>query len=221
MSSSARAHTGTHQTRLERLRGSSDRTVAALRFAEAVEECADEAAEELAQACRMLEEEAIAWLVLCDRGWPNGLRPAENLLPSARAWMAAWSEFVALPPRPSGTRESNDSREICRMLESEEKALRLVLPADVWSLVNPLDGTGRATLASLLQSIAVWSAAHVRALGAAQRTVHVRERFDRLSGELSGLGLLGPSDPLDVELWRAIAATARKRASQGAGSPPA
>jgi hypothetical protein len=191
------------------LRDESDRTTRARRFADAIDACAAAAEHDLTEASRILEAEAIAWLVLCDRGWPNDVRADSRTLGSAREWMAAWSEYVALPPKLTASRDAALSREIRGMLETAERTLKDSLPAPVWALVDPLDATGRATLASLLQSLATWSVAHSLALIVAERTVHVRERFERLTREAQALGLSTPPDPLDVGMWRVLAAQVR------------
>ncbi len=197
--------------RLERLREVSDRAELAGRVASTLEFCCADSEFDLAAAQEVLDAESLAWLVLCDRGWPSTVRPAPASLTAAREWMASWSELVNLPAaaeaeHPAGGGRHRDIRLTLFLCELK---LRPALPDAVWAVVGPLNPTGQATLACLLQALASWVEANAKALAVAERTRHLRERFDRVSRELGAVGLQAPDNPLDIRMWRTVAAAAR------------
>jgi hypothetical protein len=193
------------------LREVSDRAELAARVASTLEFCCADSELDLGAAQEALEAESMAWLVLCDRGWPSTVRPAPEALTAARDWMASWSELVNLPVAAGAAPSANSGRhrDIRLTLFLCELKLRPALPEAVWAVVGPLNPTGQATLACLLQALATWVEAHTKALAAAERTRHLRERFDRVSRELAAVGLQAPDNPLDIRMWRAVAASAR------------
>ena len=201
-------------SRLERLRGGSDRTELAGRVASTLEFCCADSDLDLAAAQEALDAESLAWLVLCDRGWPSTERPAPASLAAAREWMASWSELVHLPLGADGVPDTRRHRDIRLTLFLCELKLRPALPDAVWAVVGPLNPTGQATLACLLQALATWVEANAKALAAAARTRHLRERFDRVSRELEAVGLQAPDNPLDIRMWRTVAAAARAIAAE-------
>ncbi len=196
------------------MRDVSVRAEIAGRVASTLEFCCADSEHDLAAAQEQLDAEALAWLVLCDRGWPATVRPAPDSLAAAREWMAAWSELVSLPVAADGSAAHGRHRDIRLTLFLCELKLRPALPEEVWSLVGPLNPTGQATLACVLQALAVWVEANTKALSAAKRTLHLRERFDRVSRELDALGLHAPANPLDIRSWRSVAASARAIAAE-------
>lgn len=165
--------------------------------------CGD-AADELAKADRALDDESMAWLVLCERGWPNDVRADASFLHLTRQWMALWSEYVTLPVEIRDAVDRVRESRLQDALTECEGTFVSALPPAVRQLVEPLDATGRATLACVLQSLASCVEARNHALSAAQRTTALRERAQRLESEAQALDLTPPADPLDVEQWRSI-----------------
>ncbi len=181
----------------------------ARRLATSIETFCADASQELLTADKALDDEAMAWLILCARGWPREVRADAETLTAARPWMAAWSEYVTLPVHITSSLDTAHEHEMRGLLGRCEAELRPSLPRAVWELVDPLDALGRATLACVLQALAAWVDAHSRALLAAQRTTHLRERVERLVGEARALDLTPPSDSLDLAGWQALAELAK------------
>ncbi len=209
LAQAAITHSRSQGPRLDRLREVSDRAEIAGRVASTLEFCCADSEHDLAVAQERLDAESLAWLVLCDRGWPSDTRPAPEALEAAREWMASWSELVNLPVVAHGSGDASRHREIRLSLFLCEWKLRPSLPDAVWNVVGPLNPTGQATLACVLQALAAWVDANSKALAAAQRTVQLRERFDRVSRELPALGIPVPANPLDLRSWRSVASQAR------------
>ncbi len=214
LANAAITHSRSQGPRLERLREVSDRAEIAGRVASTLEFCCADSEHDLAVAQEQLEAESLAWIVLCDRGWPADVRPAPESLSAAREWMAAWSELVKMPVLSAGLADAGRHRDIRLTLFLCELTLGPALPAALWNVVGPLNPTGQATLACVLQALAAWFEANAKALAAAERTVHLRERFDRVSRELATLGLQAPANPLDIRMWRNVATAARLIAAE-------
>ncbi|MDZ7630143.1 MAG: hypothetical protein U5K74_01990 [Gemmatimonadaceae bacterium] len=214
MAPAIRPHSSSQGARLDRLRAQADFAASAFDFAAAVESCCAESEADLAQAKAALDAEGMAWIVLCDRGWPVEVRPDVSMLAAAREWMAAWGEFAALPLPPSGSPDEPRHRDLRLALFWCELTLWPALPRAVWDVVGPLNPTGQSTLAYLLQQLAVWLEANALALAAAQRTVSARERFERLRMDALSLGLTPPADSLDLLQWRALVTVVRETVVQ-------
>jgi hypothetical protein len=155
------------------------------------------------------DREQLAWLILCDRGWPSTERAVPANLAAARHWMAIWADVVALPARMRTPGAVLRQVRLRRELATCEPGVALVLPAPAWELVTPLDAIGRATLACLLQALEVWVAAREFALGVERRKQRQVALLSLLAELAHSLGLHVPEAPLDLDGWRAVAGEAR------------
>ena len=169
----------------------------------------DDGERELREAVAARDDQRIAWLVLCDRGWPRTAtqHPPDQSL--THCWLDTWAEQVALPVRITSARDMVKLRQVRRRLERCESDLRRELPVDLWQIIDPLDDTGRATLAYVLHALNVWVDACLRCVNAAKAKERLAIRFGLLSHHGVALGLVPPAAPLDVEGWRALALSAR------------
>lgn len=193
------------QTRAERAQRLSDASNAAARFARAVHEICSEADRDLSSAVDARQEQQLAWLVLCDRGWPSGRTLDDHVLPTVHGWLAVWKEFCAMPVKADGIIDRFRLRGIQQRLEKAEVALRPSIPVELWRLVSPLDATGRSTLAYALQAVTGLEAANTRFAAALSRKDVLSARFAELGGQARELGLTPPAAVLDVEAWRSLA----------------
>lgn len=183
----------------------SDPSSAAARFARSLHEICSEADRDLSSAVDARQEQQLAWLVLCDRGWPSDRKLDEHVLPTAHGWLAVWNEFCAMPVKADGIIVRFRLRGIQKRLEKAEVALRPFLPSELWRLVSPLDATGRSTLAYALQAVTGLEAANTQFAAALSRKDVLSARFAALGVQARELGLTPPAAALDVEAWRSLA----------------
>lgn len=187
------------------------------RLAEQLDEVCGQAELHLQFAVQARAEQQAAWLRLCDRGWPT-TGGAEGLVFSrTTAWMDAWSQMVALPVKVWKPLDYLRLRRVRNDLSEAEGALRLVLPAAVWQLVDPLNDTGRATLAFVLQALTEWQAASTRWAAASRIKEALAARFAELAVEATDLGFSVPVAPLDLSDWRRVSREARRDAKAASG----
>ena len=188
------------------------------RLSAEIDALCDAADGELRQAVAARDEQQIAWLVLCDRGWPRtATRPPGDLALSS-LWLDTWGEQVALPVRITSARDMVKLRQVRRRLERCESDLRRTLPPGLWRIVDPLDDTGRSTLAYVLHALFAWCDAWARCDMAALAKDRVAVRFSLFVHQVNGLGLAPPPAPLDVEGWRAVASAARTLTAMDCGN---
>jgi hypothetical protein len=178
----------------------------------------DEGESELREAVAARDEQQIAWLVLCDRGWPRTARVPQLDLSLTHAWLDTWSDQVALPVRITSARDMVKLRQVRRRLERCECSLRNDLPVELWRIVDPLDDTGRATLAYVLHALLAWVDACTRCDIASRAKERLAVRFSLFAPHFRALDLEPPLAPLDVAGWRALASAARSRAADTQGN---
>ena len=168
----------------------------------------------LAAAVQTRQEQEMAWLVLCDRGWPADQMVAAPAIAVVEDWLACWRDFIALPVKVDGIRDRFRLRGVQQRFEKVEATLRPLLPAAVWQLVLPLDATGRATLAYILQAIHDLEATRTRAQASRRLREQLIARFNALRGPTIALGIEPPDAPLDTAYWRKVAAAAFRIATR-------
>ena len=188
------------------------------RLALQLEALCDDGERELRDAVTARDEQQIAWLVLCDRGWPRTatLPPADLAL--SHAWLSAWSEQVALPVRITSARDMVKLRQVRRRLERCETDLRRDLPVGLWRIVDPLDDTGRSTLAYVLHALLAWYDACKRCDAASRSKERLAMRYSLFNHHVRALGLAPPLAPLDMAGWRAVSSAAREVAAVALGT---
>jgi hypothetical protein len=202
-------HSPSQQARLDRLREPSSTTALSTRLADQIAAACDDIDRVQLLSVTARDDKEMAWLTLCDRGWPHdGVVEALDLTPSF-AWLAAWSEFVSLPPEITSPLDRSKLRWIEERLTQCEAPLQIVLPAAVWLVVGPLDRTGRATLACMLQSLIVFVNAQTHFSAAESRRHDLLERFALYRQQARKLGVRAPLAALDVRAWRATALAVR------------
>lgn len=179
-------------------------------LAEQLDGVRDEAESALRGAVCARKELAAAWLTLCDRGWPDDPTSVPIDATPALDWLDVWGEYVALPIRVLLPRDLVRQRRIRGRLERCELALRDVLPVSVWTVVDPLDETGRSTLAFILQAYQVWAEAKTRCDLALRQRERIAACFARLSPQARALDLSVPAAPLDLDAWEAVGTAARE-----------
>jgi len=182
-------------------------------LASAVRESCDAAEERFAAAIAARDDQQMAWLVLCDRGWPSTETMPPRTIAPVRAWLLHWTTFVALPVK-IGLTDTLRLRSVQQRLAEAEKALRPALPPALWRLVDPLDDTGRATLAHALHAIVRLDETTQRAEAATQEKAALRERLAMLRYEAAALMLDVPEALLDLAAWRTLADRAAALAGQ-------
>lgn len=183
------------------------------RLAAQLDAMCDDGERELREAVAARDDQQIAWLVLCDRGWPRGASRQPADLSLSHAWLEAWSEQVALPVRITSARDVVKLRQVRRRLERCESDLRRELPQGLWRIIEPLDDTGRSTLAYALHAVLAWCDACSRCDGASRAKSRLAIRFSLVAQHVKALGLTPPAARLDLESWRAVAAAARHLAT--------
>lgn len=159
------------------------------------------------------DDQQLAWLILCDRGWCAHHRRAPDDMQLVRRWLATWADYVALPVWVQAPQDQVRCRLLRRALTRLEVGLRAAIPPSVWNIVDPLDATGRATLACALLALDRWveMSAHAAAI---ERTKARQMSFLSLLAELArSLGLAAPSAPFDLNGWRGLATQARALAA--------
>ncbi len=160
-------------------------------------------------------DQQLAWIVLRDRGWPSAHRTTGVDPATVRAWLRTWAHFVSLPDRLTSAQELIRSQLIRRHLERWETALRSDLPADVWGVIGPLDRTGRATLACVLQALDRWWLTTERCDALSGEKRRLSRELAAIGDEVRPLGFQVPWAPLDLDAWAMIAA-----AVLGTNAPP-
>jgi hypothetical protein len=155
------------------------------------------------------DDEDMAWLVLCDRGWPRDIAVDGQDLALAYGWLAAWAELTSLPVEITSQQDRAKLRWIEARLEQCELPLKRVLPVAMWSVVGPLDATGRATLSYVLKALLALLDARGVAAAAVVRRDELVERFALIRHDARKLGVRAPLAPLDVRAWRATAGVIR------------
>lgn len=201
-----------HTARLDRGPDVGYRAARAERLSWQLEGVLDEAASALAEAVAARHALQLAWLSLCDRGWPADPLATPKPCPPVEEWLAAWSDLVALPVRVVLPRDMVRLRRVRTRLGRSESALRVLLPASVWRLADPLDETGRSTLAFILLGFEAWASAEARCAQALAQRERMAEFLSRLSQQARALGLTVPAALLDLDAWRGVAAAARSLA---------
>ena len=197
------------KARLERLREPSPASARTIRLADGIDESCDDVERVQLTSVTARDDEEMAWLMLCDRGWPRD-RSAEGLdLTPAFAWLAAWSELVAMPVEIASPLDKSKLRWIEDRLTQCEQPLLAVLPPDVQRVVGPLDRTGRATLAWVLQALVIMVETRSHSAALAARREELVERFGVFRQQARKLGVRAPLAALDVRAWRAASATVR------------
>jgi hypothetical protein len=159
------------------------------------------------------DDQQLAWLVLCDRGWCSADRNAPDDIKPVRRWLTTWADFVSLPVRVLAPQDQVRFRLLRRVLTRLEVDLRTAIPPSVWNIVDPLDETGRATLACALLALEGWVEMSARA-DAIERAKARHLAFLSFLAELArSLGLSLPAAPLDLSGWREVASAAREMAA--------
>ncbi|MBC7843669.1 MAG: hypothetical protein H7099_15220 [Gemmatimonadaceae bacterium] len=154
-------------------------------------------------------DEASAWQVLCDRGWPGDVRLDDVDLTPVFAWLAAWSEFTSLPLEVTTPQDRKKFEWILERLMICEAPLRLALPGGLWQVVGVLDGMGRATLSCALHALVACVDARRLHATAVTRCNDLFERFALFRHQARSLGVRAPLAPQDVRAWRATALVLR------------
>jgi hypothetical protein len=179
------------------------------RLAAQLDAMCDDGERELREAVAARDDQQIAWLVLCDRGWPRTATKQPPDLSQSYAWLETWSEQVALPVRITTARDMVKLRHVRRRLERCESDLKRELPHGLWRIVEPLDDTGRSTLAYVLHALLAWCDACARCDTAARAKERLAIRFSLFAQHVRALGLMLPAARLDLEGWRGVAVAAR------------
>ncbi len=199
----------TQQARLERLREPSSIIALNIRLADRIDEACDDVERVQLTAVTASDDEDMAWLLLCDRGWPRD-RSVEgfDLTPSF-AWLAAWSELVSLPVEIATPLDKSKLRWIEEKLTQCEQPLMVALPPDVQRVVGALDRTGRATLAWVLQALVIMVETRAHSAALRSRRDELIERFTMFRQQARQHGVRAPLAALDVRAWRAMSAAVR------------
>lgn len=179
------------------------------RLAAVVDTMCDDGEAVLRIAVAARDEQRVAWLVLCHTGWPNTMLTSPIDPRLTAAWLEAWTAYVAMPVRLSSAREMALQRRILRRLHRCETSLRPKLPQRVIDLVEPLDRTGRSTLAFVLRALQQWLDATARYDASAQLKQSLHTCASMLQRQAAQLGLSAPLAPLDLAGWRRVADDAR------------
>lgn len=197
------------QARLDRLREPASIVAISARLADQIEAACDDVERVQLLSVTARDDEEMAWLTLCDRGWPHDAAVDALDLTPAFAWQAAWSELVSLPPEITSPLDRSKLRWIEERLTQCEAPLQLVLPGAVWLVVGPLDQTGRATLAFVLQAFITFVDARTHTSAAESRSKDLVERFTVYRQQARKLSVRAPLAALDVRAWRATALAVR------------
>jgi hypothetical protein len=154
-------------------------------------------------------DQRAAWDELTDRGWPEQAPVEPRQVELAMEWLRIWREMLALPVRVRWPRDLLRRRSIRRRLGALEQELRPVMPAALWTVVEPLNDVGRATLSHALQGLLVWAEAHGRVQEAMRGREAIATRVAILTHRALTLGITPPSAPLDLDGWKDVATAAR------------
>lgn len=158
-------------------------------------------------------DQQLAWLVLCDRGWPADQAVEGFDIVPVHDWLMHWSDLVALPVRIMSPRHLVKIHRIRRRLERCEAALRPSLPASMWQIVGPLDETGRSTLACVLQALVACVDACAWCDMATRQKKRLAVWLSLFTHQARSLRLTVPAAPLDLDGWRRVASEARALAA--------
>ncbi|MBC7843668.1 MAG: hypothetical protein H7099_15215 [Gemmatimonadaceae bacterium] len=186
------------------------------RLAAVIDTMCDDGEAVLRIAVAARDEQRVAWLVLCHTGWPNTTLTSPIDPRLTADWLEAWTEYVAMPVQLWSAREMVLQRRILRRLHRCETTLRPELPQRVIDLIDPLDRTGRATLAFVLRALQQWLDATARYDASAQLKQSLRTCASLLQRQAAQLGLSAPMAPLDLSEWRRVADDARALAPAAA-----
>ena len=197
------------RARLERLRQPAIAIPAPGLLADQIDEVCDDLNRMQLTAVTARDDEEMAWLVLCDRGWPRDVSVEGLDVTPAYAWIAAWGEFTSLPVEIATAQDRTKQRWIEERLEACEAPLPHLLPDGLWLVVGPLDATGRATLAYVLRALAALLDARSHCAAAATRREELFGRFTLFRNQARQLGVRAPLAPLDARAWRAAATALR------------
>jgi hypothetical protein len=199
----------TQRARLARLRQPASAVPLARQLAEKIDEACDDVDRAQLTAITARDDEAMAWLILCDRGWPRDASVEGIDLTAAYAWLSAWGELTSLPVTISAPQDRTKLRWIESQLDVAEAQLRNVMPAGLWLVIGPLDATGRATLSYVLNALAALVHARHHCTTAANSRDELFASFAAYRSQSRKLGVRAPLAPLDVRAWRATAAALR------------
>ncbi len=201
--------TPSQQERLERLRMPPATVPATIRLADQIDEACDVVDRDLVRVAMARHDEAAAWAVLCDRGWPDDVRLDGIDLTEGFGWLAAWSEFTSLPLEVTTPQDRKKLAWILERLALCEAPLKQTLPVGLWQVVGVLDAMGRATLSCALHALVACVEARTLHATAVARREELFERFALLRHQARSLGVRAPIAPQDVRAWRATAVVIR------------
>ncbi|MDZ7630142.1 MAG: hypothetical protein U5K74_01985 [Gemmatimonadaceae bacterium] len=170
--------------------------------------CAD-AERALEAAVALRQEQMLAWLVLCNRGWPRARRVGGMDIDAARQWLTAWADLAALPTPAVRPQDIIRSHLLIRRLRELEREMRPILPEAVWFVVGTPLTNGRSTLACVLQALVVWLELSDRSAAATRDKERVAVWLSLFTHQARTLGLTVPRAPLDLDGWRSVAQSAR------------
>jgi hypothetical protein len=197
------------RARLQRLRQPANAIPTATQLADRIDEACDDVDRVQLTAITARDEEAMAWLVLCDRGWPREVGVEDIDLTAAYAWLSAWGELTSLPVTITTPQDRTKLRWIETQLDAAEAPLQEAMPAGLWQVVGALDATGRATLSYVLNALAALVDARAHCSAAASRRDELFARFAVHRTQSRKFGVRAPLAPLDVRSWRAAAGALR------------
>ena len=197
------------KARLERLREPAGSLPLPVRLAGQIDDACEELTRVLSAAADVKEFRDLAWLELCNRGWPVDAPIEGRDLTRAFEWFAVWNEMATLPVTIDSALDKKKLDWLMARLRECEGPPHPKLPEEVWILISPLTDTGRATLAFLMQAVVALEAATREAASVEVRKAAVVERFGIYRREARTLGIRAPLAPLDLRAWRAAATAVR------------
>ena len=197
------------QARLDRLREPASSAAFSTRLADEIDQVCDAVERAQLTAAAARDDAEMAWLVVCDRGWPRDCVAIGLDLTATFAWLAAWSELVSLPVQIATQLDKSKLRWIEERLTLCERPLRSSLPEGLWHVIGAFDQTGRATLAYVLQALVTLTETHAQATSAVVSRDQLVERLSFFRQQARKLGLRAPLSPLDLRAWRATAISVR------------
>ena len=180
-----------------------------VRLAAQIDDACEELTRVLAAVADVTHAVDAAWNTVRDRGWPADAQIEGRDLTRAIEWFAVWNEMATLPVTIENARDQKKLDWLVSRLRECEGPPHPKLPEEVWILISPLDQTGRATLAFLMQALMAWEAARRDAAAVELRKAVVVERFALYRREAQKLGIRAPLAPLDLRAWRATAQAVR------------
>lgn len=180
-----------------------------VRLAAQIDDACEELTRVLSAAAEMQALLDRAWLELCNRGWPADAQIEGRDLTRAFEWFSFWNEMATLPVTIGTALDRKKLDWLMARLRECEGPPHPKLPEEVWILISPLNDTGRATLAFLMQAVVALEAAKRDAASVERRQAAVLERFAVYRREAQQLGIRAPLAPLDLRAWRAAAQDVR------------